>query len=173
MSGAIFIQDTVKKRSNPLSLVLCALVGAAALVTGCSSPGREQQPENTSRPFKAEEVAKLSHEAYKVAWDARFWALRDLRFASFRPTALDVETLQYLSQIVHHAPWLARDIEKHPTSPRISSKRSKEFVLYDRMMLKQRYHPASFRKSTDAKIEKLLHILDEIAAHYDEGSGSR
>jgi hypothetical protein len=84
-------------------------------------------------------VAKLSHEAYKVAWDAKFWAGRDLNFAAFRPTALDWETVEYLHQITQHAPWVAQDVEKHPATPRISSQRSNDFVQYDAMMLKKRY----------------------------------
>jgi len=134
---------------------------------GCRTASSEKEAEQTQRPFDAEKVARLSHEAYKVAWDARFWARRDLGIAPFHPTALDKETVYYLSQISRHVPWVARDIEKHPATPRASSKRSLDFVRYDVMMLKKRYQPTSFQNSTDLKIEKLLGLLDEITSYYD------
>jgi len=67
---------------------------------------------------------------------------------------------------------VGRDIEKHPSTPYSSSRRSNDFLSYDTMMLKKRYQPASFRSSTDVKIEKLIHVLDEIASCY-EGSGRK
>jgi hypothetical protein len=164
---------TSNRRFTRLNLSLCALLIAAAVVAGCRTAGREQQAENTLRPFDAEKVAKLSHEAYKVAWDAKFWARKDLRFASFEPTALDWETVEYLDRITRHVPWVAREIEKHPATPRFSSKRSNEFVSYDAMMLKKRYQPASFKSSTDIKIERLLRILDEIDSYYAEAGGTK
>jgi hypothetical protein len=161
-------QTTADGRLTRLSLSLCALLIAGAVVAGCRTAGPERA-DNTLRPFDAKKVADLSHEAYKVAWDAKFWARRDLRFAAFRPTALDWDTVDFLDQITRQVPWVARDIEKHPATARFSSKRSSDFVRYDAMMLKKRYQPTSFRSSTGIKIEKLLGILDEIGSYYDEG----
>jgi hypothetical protein len=140
---------------------------AGAVALGCRTASSEQQAEQSQRPFDAEKVARLSHQAYKVAWDAHFWARRDLRVASFRPTALDRETVYYLDKLTRQVPWVARDIEKHPATPRSSSKRSFDFVRYDAMMLKKRYQPTSFQGPTDAKIEKLLGLLDEISSYYE------
>ncbi len=114
-------------------------------------------------------MAKLSHEAYKVAWDARFWAAWDLRFAAFRPTANDWETVEYLRLIIQHVPSVARTIEKNPATPRVSSNRSNDFVQQDATILKNRYQPTSFRRSTNTQIEKLIRILDDIASYYNEG----
>ena len=161
-------EATANGRFTRLNLFLCALLITGALVAGCGTTGRQQPAENTLRPFDAEKVAKLSHEAYNVAWDAQFWARRDLRFAAFEPTALDRETVEYLDRITRQVPWVAREIEKHPATPRLSSKRSYSFVRFDAMMLKTRYQPASFKSSTDIKIEKLLRILDEIESYYEE-----
>ena len=152
---------------NRLCLSLHTLLTAGAVIAGCRTAYSEQHTEHTLRPFVGEQVAGLSHEAYKVAWDAHFWARRDLRIAPFHPTALDRETVYYLDQISRHVPWVARDIEKHPASPHASSKRSFDFVRYDAMMLKKRYQPTSFQSATDLKIEKLLSLLDEISFYYD------
>jgi hypothetical protein len=149
-------------------MCLCGFLVAGAVVAGSRVPAGEQPAENTLRPFDAEKVAKLSHEAYKVAWDAKFWARHDLRTAAFHPTALDWEVIDYLDRISRKVPWVAREIEKHPATARASSKRSSDLVRFDAIILKKRYQPASFRKSTDIKIEKLLCILDEITSYYDE-----
>jgi hypothetical protein len=166
-------QATANGRFTRLSLSLCAVLIAGAVVAGCRTAGREQQAENKLRPFDAQKVAELSHEAYQVAWDANFWARRDLRIAPFHPTALDWDTVDFLRQITRKVPWVAREIEKHPGTPRSSSQRPSDFVRYDAMMLKKRYQPTSFRNSTDIKIEKLLRILDEIASYYDERDGTK
>lgn len=139
------------------------------LVAGCRTASHEPQPGGTSLPFDAAAVAKLSHEAYKVAWDARFWAARDLRFAAFRPTANDWETVEYLGRIVQHVPSVARTIEKNPATPRFSSKRSNDFVRLDATILKKRYQPTSFRRSTNTKIESLIRILNDMESYYNEG----
>ena len=150
-----------------LCLSFHRLLIAGAVVAGCRTASSEQQTEHSLRPFDAEKVARLSHESYKVAWDAQFWARRDLGIAPFHPTALDRETVYYLGQISRHVPWVARDIEKHRATPHASSRRSFDFVRYDVMMLKKRYQPTSFQNSTDLKIEKLLGLLDEITSYYD------
>jgi hypothetical protein len=166
--------DTVKCRNTTanarftrLCLSFHTVLIAGAVALGCRTASSEKEAEQTQRPFDAEKVARLSHEAYKVAWDAHFWARRDLRVAPFRPTALDRETVYYLDKITRQVPWVARDIETHPATPHASSTRSIDFVRYDAMMLKKRYQPASFQSSTDLKIEKLLSLLDEITSYYD------
>jgi hypothetical protein len=142
---------------------------AGAVVAEGRAAAVEQQSENTPRPFDAQKVAKLSHEAYKIAWNARFWARQDLIwYMSYSPTGLDWEAVYYLGEISRKVPWVAREIEKHPTTARSSSKRASDFVRYDTVLLKKVYQPASYRKSTDIKIEKLIGILDEIASYYDE-----
>lgn len=142
------------------------LLIATYFASGQTAGSAANGPASIVRTFSAEKVATLSHEAYKVAWDANFWARRDLRFASFRPTALDWETVEYLKEITRKVPWVARDVEKHPANPRDFSKRSNELVQYDAMMLKHRFQPASFQSSTAAKIQKLIRILDEIGSCY-------
>lgn len=146
---------------------------AGAFIVAIGTAAGEEKTENFARPFDAQKVATLSHEAYKVAWDAKFWARRDLKVAAFRPTKLDWEVVEFLEQISRKVPWIARDIEKHPTTARSSSKRPSDFVRYDAMMLKNRYQPASFQKATGEKIEKLLGILDEITSYYDQKSATK
>jgi len=167
------ISATGMSRFTRLGLSLCTLLIAGAIGAGCRTAVPAQPAENTSYPFDAEKVAELAHEAYKVAWDANVWARRDLRYAAFRPTALDWETVYYLGQISRKAPWVARKIEQHPTTPRVSSQRAYELVRYDAMMLKRRYEPRSFHSSTDVKIERLLGILDEIDSCYEESGGTK
>lgn len=164
-------QASANGRFSRLSLSLWALLIAGAVFAGCRTAGPEQQA--ALRPFDAQKVVSLSHEAYKVAWDATFWARRDLRIAPFHPSALDWDTVDFLDEITRKAPWVARDIENHPATPRVSSKRSCDFLLYDAMMLKKRFQPTSFRSATNIKIEHLLRILDEIASYYDEGAGTK
>jgi hypothetical protein len=136
---------------------------AGIVLIGCRTPVQE---ESFSIPFDAQKVAQLSHQAYKVAWDATIWARHDLRSAAFRPTALDYEVVGYLNQIVQHVPWVALKVEKNHASPRVSSKSAHDIVAYDAMMLRLRYQPTSFRATTDAKIESLLSLLDQIAPYY-------
>ena len=163
------IQANTHRRSTRSTWTVCALLFVGTLVGGCRTASREPQAGSDLRPFDAAAVAKLSHEAYKVAWDARFWAARDLRFAAFRPTANDWETVEYLRQISQHVPSISRTIEKNPATPRASSKRSNDFVQHDALILRTRYQPTSFRKSTNDKIEKLIRILNDIASYYGEG----
>jgi len=134
------------------------------LCAGCKTPCHE---ENFSIPFDASKVAQLSHESYKAAWDAEYWALYDLRTAAFHPLRLDRQTLVFLRRLRWQVAWIARDVEKHPASPRCSSKSAYDIVAFDEKMLKLRYQPASFTPSTDLKIEKLLNLLDEIAPYYE------
>jgi hypothetical protein len=135
---------------------------AAAALVGCRTPIQE---ENFSNTFDAPKVTQLSHEAYQVAWDALFWARHDLRFA-VRPTIVDYEAVAYLNEICRRVGWIARKVEKNPTNARVSSKRGYDNVAYDTMMLRLRYQPASFMPSTDAKIEHLLTLMDQIAMYY-------
>ena len=147
-----------------LQFLGCSLM-AGALLTGCQTPVDE---ESFSNSFDAQKVAQLSHEAYKVAFDATFWAHHDLKIAAFQPTGLDYEVVYYLDDITQRVPWIGRTAEKHPTTARVSSKASYDMVAYDGMMLQHRYQRSSFRPSTDAKIERLLRLLDEIGALYTQ-----
>ena len=144
-------------------LLACALM-AGAFLAGCrTTPVRE---ESFSRPFEAQKVARLSHEAYKVAWHATYWANHDLCFAPFDPTVLEWEAVGYLNDITWRVSWIARKVEKNPATPRVSSKYVHDVVAYDTMMLRRRYERTSFKPSTAAQIEHLLSLLDEIAPYY-------
>jgi hypothetical protein len=130
-----------KRRFKLRFQLLCGLM-AGAVVVGCRTPVQE---ESFSKPFDAQRVAQLSHEAFKVAYDARFWAGHDLRFAAFRPTAVDYEAVSYLSELTRKVPWIAHEVEKNPASPRVSSKAAYDVVAYKAMMLRQRYQPYFFQ----------------------------
>lgn len=147
-----------------LQLMVCALM-AGVVLAGCRTPARE---ERFSSSFDAQTVAQLSHEAFKVAFDATFWARHDLHYAAFQPRALDYEAVYYLDEITRRVPWIARRVEKNRASPRVASKDSYDLVAYDAMMLRRRYQRTSFRPSTDAKIEYLLSLLDKIASFYTQ-----
>lgn len=152
---------------------LISLLLAGVIAWGDARADAQEKAENTARPFDAQKVVKLSDEAFKVGWDARFWAVHDLRFAAFRPRAEDFETIDYLSRTIRDVPSVARQIKKHPATARSSSTRSSDFVRYDIMMFKLRYQPSSFRKPTNAKMQKLLSIVDEILSYYDEKDGTK
>jgi hypothetical protein len=151
---------------------LSSLLLAGVIAWGNKRADAQEKAENTAPPFDAQKVVKLSNEAFKVGWDARFWAVHDLRFAAFRPRAEDFEAIDYLSRTIRDVPSVAREIKKHPTTARSSSMRSIDFVRYDMMMLKLRYQPSSYRKSTNAKMQKLLGIVDEILSYYDQKDGT-
>ena len=136
----------------------------ALLVAGCRTPCYE---ENFSIPFEAAKVSQLSHESFKVAWNAEYWARMNLYYAPFHPTRLDGEAVFYMRRLREQVSWIARDIEKHPATARCSSKKSYDIVAFDATMLKRRYHPASFTPSTDSNIEKLLSLLDQISLYYE------
>ena len=136
----------------------------AGLVAGCKTPCYE---ESFSIPFDAAKVAQLSHESYKVAWNVEYWARMNLYYAPFHPKRLDWEAVLYMRRLREQVPWIALDIEKNPATARCSSKKSYDIVAFDAKMLKRRYQPASFRPSTDANIEKLLSLLDQISAYYE------
>ena len=140
---------------------VCSLM-VIAVLAGCRTPAHE---EGFSNPFDAARVAQLSHEAYKVAWDAKFWAGHDLRF-SVMPTLVDYEALRYLTEISRRVGWIARKVQSNPASPRVASKNSYDNVAFDVMMLRLRYQPASFMPATNAKVQHLLTLLDEIAPYY-------
>ena len=145
-------------------VLVCALT-AGAVLAGCRTPPVHE--ESFSRAFDAQRVAQLSHEAAKVAFHAKFWAGLDLRFAAFTPTQLDYDAVAYLDAISRRVGWIALKVEKNPTSPRVSSKRAYDFVAHEAMMLRQRYQPASFRRS-GVRIDYLLTLLDQIARYYDQ-----
>jgi hypothetical protein len=145
---------------------LLSLLLAAALLGGCSTVCQER-PEDYARAFDEEKVARLSHEAYQVAWHATFWARRDLRFAAFRPTGDDREAVFFLRRIYQQAPWVARDIEKHPATPRCSSQRSYDSLRFNAAMFRHYYRPASFQGPTNSMLKNLIRILDDINAYYE------
>jgi len=151
---------------NPQYCLVAVGLMMGVVLTGCRTP---RQEERFARPFDAARVAQLSHEAYRVAWDATFWAKRDLRFAAFQPTRLDYEAVSYLNSLTWRVPWLARNIEKYPATARRSSQRTYDYVAYEAMMLRRRYQPTSFQASTCAKIERVLRLVDEIAPYYASG----
>jgi len=66
-------------------------------------------------------------------------------------------------------PSVARNIEKNPATPLFSSKRSNDVVRLDATILKKRYQPTSFRRSTNTKIENLIRILNEMESYYNQG----
>ena len=80
--------------------------------------------------------------------------------------ALDYEAANYLHQISRRVALIGIAVEKNPASPRVSSKAAYDVVAYDAMMLRHRYQPSSFTPSTDAKIEHLLNLVDEMAPYY-------
>ena len=161
--GILARADANRQLRLRLQLLGCTLITGAVLA-GCRTP--TPQEESFSKAFDAQRVAQLSHEAFKVAFDVTFWARHDLQFAAFKPTITDYEAVYYLDDIRRQVPWIAHKVDKNPASPRVSSKSSYDLVAYDVMMLRPRYQPTSFRPSTDAKVQYLLSLLDEIAAFY-------
>jgi hypothetical protein len=143
------------------------LVLLAAVLAGCQTPAQREAAEHFARPEDAQKVAQLSHEAYRFAWDASYWANSDLRYASFKPSVLDWETVDFLNRICHQVPWVARKIEEHPEAPRSASRRAFLNLQLEARVLKQRYHPASFRDTTVRMIDQLILRLDEIASYYE------
>lgn len=158
----ILAKPAHKTRFGFCCQLTCALM-AGALLAGCRTPIPE---ESFLQPFDPQTVAQLSHEAYQVAYDATFWAHHDLGFAAFQPTAVDYEAVSYLSEIRRRAPWVAREVEKNPATPRVSSKKAYDVVAYDVMMLRLRFQPGSFKPSTNAKVKHLLALMDKIAPYY-------
>jgi hypothetical protein len=146
---------------------LRSVLMAAALAGGCTTVCQER-PEDYARAFDAEKVARLSHEAYQVAWHANFWARRDLVWvASFRPTQDDGEAVYFLRRIYQQAPWVAQDIEKHPATPRCSSQHSYDSLRFNAKMFRQYYRPASYHGPTNSMVQNLIRILDEIDSYYE------
>jgi hypothetical protein len=149
------------------NLFLLLLLLAAALFGGCRTTPCQEHPEDYSRAFDPKKVARLSHEAYQVAWHARFWARRDLKVSPVWATADDGEALYFLKRIYQQAPWVARDIEKHPATPRCSSKDSYDSLRFNATMFRRYYRPASYQGSTDSMVQDLIRILDEINSYYE------
>jgi hypothetical protein len=142
------------------------VVLAGLLCTGCYTSRCSEG--SFVRPFDAQRVAQLSHNAYKVAWEARFWAREELiHLPSRNPTVLDFEALHYINDLLNQTPWIAHDIEKNPGIPRCSSKTSYDLVTFDAIMLKARYHPDKFTPPTNVLIERLIQLTDEISTYYE------
>lgn len=183
---AIVFQSTMNQLGHKgfftsFASLLAFVLLAGLLCAGCKTPPCSE--ENFARPFDAQRVAQLSHDSYKVAWEARFCARLDLRNISHnsvvldvnarrgglagRATVLDWEAVHYLNQLTQKAPWIAHDVEKNPVTPRCSSKVSYDIVAFDAKMLKARYSPDSYTPYTDGLIEKLLQLTDEISSYYE------
>jgi hypothetical protein len=166
LAGRKLVASSINRRFTCRNLFLLSLLLAAPLLAGCRTTACQEHPEDYSRAFDAEKVARLSHEAYQVSWQAAFWARRDLRVAPFHPTWEDWEAVSFLSRINEQAPWVALDIEKHPSTPRCSSQHSFDLLRFNATMLKYRYHATSFQRSTCSMIENLMGILDDINSYY-------
>lgn len=154
------------QRYVSLSCFLSSVLLAGLMCTGCyTSPCSEG---SFVRPFDAQRVAQLSHDSYKVAWQARFCAREELRILHSRhPTVLDWEAVYYMYRLSDQAPWIAYDIETNPGTPRCSSKTSYDIVAFDATMLKARYHPDKFTRPTNVLIEQLIQLTDEISTYYE------
>ena len=156
------------QQQTSLGAIVICFAMIAVFCLGCRTT--KSSEEDFSKPFDAPKVAQLSHDAYKVAWDATFRARYDLRTAAFQPTRLDRETVRYLYAILQKVPWIAQTIEKNPANPRRASRMSYDIVAYDALLLKQRYSPHSFKPETAAQIDKLLQLIDEISDYYQAGN---
>src|SRR5690348_16964429 len=88
--------DCYNRRLRRRVMLLGCAMMTGALLAGCRTTVQE---ESFSKPFDTQRVAELSHEAYKVAFDATFWARHDLRVSSFKPTPQDHEAVSYLNEI--------------------------------------------------------------------------
>jgi hypothetical protein len=152
-------------RSLSLSCLWCSVLLVGFLSAGCRTPSCSEQ--NFAKPFDARQVAELSHNSYKVAWEASFCAREDLKHLSYRPTVLDWEAVNYVNRLLRQAPWIAHDIETNPNTPRCSSKSSYDMVAFDAVMLKARYSPTSFTRHTDGLIERLIQLTDQISSYYE------
>ena len=167
-AGGRLVSHWICRRFFSRNLFLLSLLSAATVLGGCSTTVCHEHPGDYSRAFDAEKVARLSHEAYQVAWHADFWARRDLVWvAAFQPTLDDAEAVHFLRRIYQQAPWMARDIEKHPATPRCASQRSYDSLRFNAMMFRRYYRPASFQRGTDSMIENLLRMLDDIDSYYE------
>ena len=150
-------------RTRSLILFSVALI-LGAISVGCRTPCHEEQ---FGREFDAKKVAQLGHDAFKIAWPTTRYAGQDLRFGVRRPTALDREVIYRLDRIRWQAPWVAREVERNPSNPRCASKFAYDILAYEARMLRARYRPESFTPSTDAKIESLLGLIDQLSVFYE------
>jgi hypothetical protein len=135
-----------------------------ALAAGCRTPCHEEQ---FGREFDAKKVAQLAHDAFKIAWPATHYARHDLRFGSYRPTKLDREVIYRLDRIRWQAPWVAREVERNPSNARCASKSAYDVLALEATMLRTLYRPDSFTLATDAKIESLLGLIDQLSVFYE------
>jgi hypothetical protein len=166
--------------SIPMAWFLSSVLLASLFCAGCKTPPCSEQ--SFAKPFDAQRVAQLSHDTYKVAWEARHCARQDLRTVSRNSvllgsdarhgglageaTVLDWEGVRYIERLIRQAHWIAYDVERNPASPRCSSKASYDIVAFDARMLKARYRPNLYATYTDALIQKLIELTDEISSYY-------
>ncbi len=137
---------------------------AVVLASGC----RTSYPEASfAGPFDAVRVSRICQEAFQVGREATFGARCDLQFGAYHPTRPDWEVVRYLERLTWRIPWVARAANRDPAAPRSASKAAYDMVAYDAMMLRDRYRPASFQPSSNAKIERLLGLINELSAFYE------
>jgi hypothetical protein len=137
---------------------------AAMLLSGCHTPRPEASFEGA---FDVAKMNQLCDEAYHLARDTTFYAECDLNFRAYDPTWMDWAAVWYLHRLTEQVPWIARKARKKPAAPREASFRAYELVAHDTRMLRERYLPGSFAPTTNAHIERLLGLLDEIASCYE------
>jgi len=130
---------------------------------GCKTPYNESAFAGS---FDSARVAKLSHECFQVAYDAKQMARWDNKFSVVRTNHLDRDVVVSLGRISVYAPSIAREVESHPESPRTSSKHVYDVVAVYAALLKSRYYAESFKPATQAKIAQLLSMLEEIGSFY-------
>jgi hypothetical protein len=152
---------------TPSRVGLGRCLGVVLLAGVLSSGCRTQDPEEAfAGSVDVPRVTQLCREAFRVGREATFWARRDLEFGSYQPTWSDWEVVIYLDRLTWQIPWVRRTAGKNPATPRGASQPSYDAVAFDAMMIRARYRPASFQRSTNARIERLLGLIDEIASYY-------
>ena len=161
-------------------------------LTGCRTPCSE---ERFARPFDANKVAQLSHDAFKVAYHVKFLAQQDLTQSADHPqhfattriprpnfglnsrprgvsdsgldSQLDWEVLNCLELLSWRVAWIPRDIQKNPATTRCSSKKSFENAATYAKLIKADFRPTSFQPATAGQIEDLLQMFDQISSFYE------
>ena len=141
------------------------MLAGALLLMGCrTTPPSE---ESFRGSFDAQKLITLAQQSHALAWHATRQAEKDLVYAGFRPTGLDWEVLYYLDRLSKQLPYIGFEVERHPATPRSSSKRAYDIVAFETIRLRSRYQPSSFQPSTNKQIQNLLLMIDEMASYYE------